>query len=144
MPLTLPLGEYFVLCEIDINGAVDVEEGTDANNAVISANTINIVAPSEANTPWARTGVDLVVQPVTDSLVMGSGRLSLEFSVRNNGSSATRHVQWQDAIVLSSDDVYDSTIDTLLFPTRAHSGPLQPGQLYVAPTLRSITPQDNQ
>ena len=75
-------------------------------------------------------GVDLSVQVVPSSVLVGNSRVSVSYSVWNNGTSASLARLWYDALVLSLDDEYSPSVDFLLFPSREHSGALEPGGHY--------------
>lgn len=128
VPLTLPLGDYYVMCSIDSSGLIG--ESNEGNNVAFSPEIVTITAPSNESTPWLDAPIDLVVDMINGTLVVGRGRLSVDFTVRNAGSEATQAVQWYDSIVLSVDTTYDPAVDFLLFPSRRHAGALAVGQEY--------------
>jgi hypothetical protein len=120
VPLTLPLGDYYIMCTVD--GTNRVPETDETNNAVVTTTSLSITAPSNSTTPWTDAGIDLTIEYLPGTLVVGRSRLSVDFTVRNEGTDPTHAPTWFDALVLSNDTTYDPAVDYLLYPSRQYTG----------------------
>jgi len=112
--VTIPFslsGDYFVYVRTDSGG--HVYEGVNGN-----ANNVSDLHPVAI----ARFIPDL--SATAASTAIENGKINVQWTVENIGENRTNKNYWHDAIVASTNDVYDDA-DDIQLSTAAHSGYLE-------------------
>ncbi|MBK8269907.1 MAG: hypothetical protein IPK83_17085 [Planctomycetes bacterium] len=125
----LPGGDYFIIVRTDILNTVS-EPGNESNNEGVSQSSTQLVPSPRPN---------LVVTQIGGTPNTGSfgSALSITWSVQNQGNSAALS-PWQDQVFLSTDQEYQSGVDTPLPPALFGNIPLAVGEVYDRATLVTL------
>ncbi|MBL8747268.1 MAG: hypothetical protein JNK58_13045, partial [Phycisphaerae bacterium] len=125
--ITLPSipGDYYIIVALDVNNQVN-EPGAETNNTGVFG-PITVVPPPNPD-------LDVTSILVPASATAGD-TIVVQYTVTNIGNQPAL-VNWQDAIFLSTNSVYDGG-DTLLRLSPANQAPLAPTQSYTV--SRNVT-----
>lgn len=112
-------GFYFVFVRSDVDDREE-ETGFESNNVALGSLQVQVI----------QVPPDLAARAPNISPTGASGKtISAAWSVRNVGAGTTAPGSWKDRIYLSTDNVFNESIETLL-ATRTHTGALAPTDSY--------------
>ncbi|MFK8100998.1 MAG: CARDB domain-containing protein [Saprospiraceae bacterium] len=132
LPYNIPDGEYYFYVI------------TDAENALYETSELNIRRSMNpvTITSYDFENVDLALQNVEPPCkVLPGVSATVYFETENEGSAATVAGNWYDGIVLSSNNVWEPEIDTLIIAQWPHFNDLVSNQSYA--NLKTFTLPEN-
>ncbi|MEM9822499.1 MAG: CARDB domain-containing protein, partial [Bacteroidota bacterium] len=131
LPFSLGSGNYYFYIQTDAtNGIFETDESVESNIRR-SVDPVTVEAFNFAD-------IDLAIQNVNPPCdVIPGASATVYFETRNLGSTVTVAGNWLDGIVLSEDNSWDPSEDTLIIAQWPHDDDLSPNQNYSS--LRNFT-----
>ncbi|MEF8731692.1 MAG: CARDB domain-containing protein [Candidatus Accumulibacter meliphilus] len=119
-----------IVVPLDFSGAYDLIVVSDAGNAIGDGQRSNNRSTASLQielSPYADLAVSAVSAPQT--LIADPARLTVAWTVSNQGTGAGRFSSWSDRVLLSRDDILGNADDLLIGDYR-HDGALAAGESY--------------